>query len=313
MKRLLCSYTTQDEVITCRAYFVTSAHRQTTWDGQSPLDADLQAVVRSATDYARDRLGLVGPVREVRLAHVGQERYYYFSVDIEGPAGADAQEVILDLDGRVIEPEIRCFEDEEEYYRYLDAMQEKPGAKRLQDQLQEAGLGNELDTLSDFPFSDFLDPSSDSSDPTVFIQQSVEGLRTQTAVHAVTWHLGEEANWAADQDAGRIRFTFSDGTVAEGEFQIIGTYNTVDGTFLWGWDHPSVAEPLSKHASLAKEFGEKHGLANYTDRKVECSEDDAWEFAAVAARLANANGAYRGPAGTALVYMTFGAIKLRKP
>lgn len=147
----------------------------------------------------------------------------------------------------------------------------------------------------------------------VFIKQSVEGLRTQTSAHAATWHLGEEADWAADQDIGVIRLTFADGTIAEADLQIVGTYNTVDGTFLWGWDHPSVAEPLQKHASLAKEFGEQHGLSKYTEQKVKCSEDDAWEFTAVAARLGNANGAYRGPSGTALVYMTFGEIKLSKP
>ncbi|HVS40153.1 MAG TPA: hypothetical protein VMS17_31635 [Gemmataceae bacterium] len=150
-------------------------------------------------------------------------------------------------------------------------------------------------------------------DPQLFIEQSVEGLRTQTSTHAATWHLGKETNWAADQDTGRIRFTFADGTIAEADLQIVGTYNTLDGTFLWGWDHPSVAGPLRKHAGLAKEFGEKHGLSKYTERKVNCSEDDAWEFTAVAARLGKANGAYRGPAGTALVYMTFGEIKLSKP
>lgn len=150
-------------------------------------------------------------------------------------------------------------------------------------------------------------------DASVFIKQSVERLRTQTSTHAATWHLGEEANWAADQDTGRIRFTFKDGTIAEADVQIVGTYNTLDGTFLWGWDHPSVAEPLRKHATLAKEFGEKHGLSKYTERKVICSDDQAWEFMAVAARLAKANGAYRGPAGAALVYMTFGEIKLIQP
>ncbi len=136
-------------------------------------------------------------------------------------------------------------------------------------------------------------------DPTVFVRQSVEGLRAQTAAHSATWRLGEETKWAADQDTGRIRFTFADGTIAEAELQIVGTYNTLDGTFLWGWDHPSVAEPLRKHARLAKEFGEKHGLTDYTARMVKCSEDEAWEFTAVAARLGKANGAYRGPAGTA--------------
>ena len=150
-------------------------------------------------------------------------------------------------------------------------------------------------------------------DANLYIQQAIERLRTQTEAHWATWHLGEEENWAADQDSGRIEFAFVDGTVAEAEMQIIGTYNTLDGTFLWAWDHPSVQVPLRMHAKLAREFGEKHGLATYTERIIECTEDEAWELTAVAARLGNANGAYRGPAGTALVYITFGEIKLHKP
>ncbi len=99
--------------------------------------------------------------------------------------------------------------------------------------------------------------------------------------------------------------------LAEADVQIVGTYNTRDGTFMWGWDHPSVVAPLRNHASLAKEFGEEHRLSKYTERIVRCSEDDAWEFTALAARLGQANGAYRGRVGDTLVYMTFGEVKLR--
>jgi hypothetical protein len=70
--------------------------------------------------------------------------------------------------------------------------------------------------------------NQDSSNivPALFIQQAIEGLRTQTAAHASTWHLGEEENWSADQESGRIGFSFSDGIIAEADMQIIGTYNT---------------------------------------------------------------------------------------
>lgn len=134
-----------------------------------------------------------------------------------------------------------------------------------------------------------------------------------TSAHAATWHLEDLENWAVDQDNGRIEFVFSDGTVAEADVQIVGTNNTADGTFLWGWDHPSVAEPLREHAKLTLQFGQEYELSMYTQRSVECTEEDAWEFTAVATRLGNANGVYRGPAGVALVYMTFGEIQLHKP
>jgi len=147
----------------------------------------------------------------------------------------------------------------------------------------------------------------------IYIQQSLNDLAELTAAHSATWHLDRTTTWSADQDAGQLVFHLPNGTVATTTFQIVGTYYTTDGTFLWGWDHPSVVPALRKHAELARAWGEKHGLKDYTTRKVTCSEEKAWEFTAVAVRLGKANGAYRGVDGpTGRVYMTFGRVTLRK-
>ncbi len=144
-----------------------------------------------------------------------------------------------------------------------------------------------------------------------FIDQSRDGLAQQTAAHSATWHLGEEENWSADLDTGTIQFDFADGTQASAAMQVVGTYNQLDGTFLWAWDHPSIPEPLRQHAQLAQQWGEEHDVDVFKSRKVECSEDDAWSFAAVTNRLASANGVYRGTSDTTLVFMTFGDIELK--
>lgn len=146
-----------------------------------------------------------------------------------------------------------------------------------------------------------------------FIQAARDGLSLQTSAHSSNWRLGKEERWAADLDAGEIVFYFADGVKATARIQVVGTYNQTDGTFLWAWDHPSVPEALRKHATLAKQWGEKNNVDNFVHRKVVCTEDEAWSFAAVANRLADANGVYRGPAGSALVFMTFGEVKLEKP
>jgi hypothetical protein len=39
---------------------------------------------------------------------------------------------------------------------------------------------------------------------------------------------------------------------------------------------------------------------------------DAWRMTALANRLCGSNGAYRGPAGKTIVFMTFGEIQLEK-
>lgn len=151
-----------------------------------------------------------------------------------------------------------------------------------------------------------------SQTPEQYIEAAREGLRLQISAHNSSWHLGKEEQWSADLDAGLIVLQFADGVKAIASIQVVGTYNQVDGTFLWGWDHPSVPEPLRKHAAFAKQWGEKNKVKSFISRKVSCSEDDAWSFAAVTNRLANANGVYRGPSGTTLVFMTFGEVKLEK-
>ena len=95
--------------------------------------------------------------------------------------------------------------------------------------------------------------------------------------------------------------------------QIIGTYSTQSGTWLWGWDHPSVEPALQKDAKRVLEFGEQNEVEVLTTRKLECSEDEAWEFTALACHLCGAQGGYRGPAGPALVFMTFGKVTLSQP
>ena len=140
------------------------------------------------------------------------------------------------------------------------------------------------------------------------LDRSMEELRLKTAAHDAAWKLGS-ADWAVDQDTGLITFTVKKVT-ATAPAQIIGTFNTLDDTWLWGWDHPSVDEAMGEQARQLHDFGQKHGIAALTTRKLECDENEAWEFAALACHLCGAQGAYRGPAGTALVFLTFGDVTL---
>lgn len=145
----------------------------------------------------------------------------------------------------------------------------------------------------------------------VLIEKSKNGLAVVTAAHDATWQLGA-ADWSVDQDAGTIVFQSPKGLRAEAPVQIIGTYNTADGTWLWGWDHPSVLPALSANAKRLLEYGKQHGFARLTTRKLECSEDDCWELTALAFHLCEMNGAYRGPSGDVRVFVTFGEVRLSK-
>jgi hypothetical protein len=145
----------------------------------------------------------------------------------------------------------------------------------------------------------------------VLLEQSLEELRLKTAAHVGIWQL-DNADWNVDQDAGLVVFSHQGGIRATCSVQIIGTYNLDDESWLWGWDHPSVVPALQEHAKQVRAYGQVNGIEILTTHKLNCSEGEAWEFAALACKLCHAQGAYRGPAAQAAVFMTFGKPTLSK-
>jgi hypothetical protein len=161
-------------------------------------------------------------------------------------------------------------------------------------------------------FDRWFNKSAKIDEANVIIERSLEGLKLQSEAHQSTWGFGNLDRWEVDLEVGQIRFLSNNGFRAEAAVQVVGTYNTVDSTFLWAWDHPSIPEELSTASQLTREFGEKHVLTDYISRKVDCDEATAWEYAAVTNHLAGMQGVYRGPSGTTHVFFVFGEVTLSK-
>jgi hypothetical protein len=140
---------------------------------------------------------------------------------------------------------------------------------------------------------------------------SMKKLLFQTEIHDKTWGISRAAKSNLDQDTGTITWTFADGQIVEAPVQVIGTYNRTDNSFLWSWANPSVVSALHINALLARSYGEKHGVKDLASPLAHVSEEQAWEFAAIANHLSKSSGAYRAGAGGPIVYVTFGKINLR--
>jgi len=145
----------------------------------------------------------------------------------------------------------------------------------------------------------------------VLLARSMEELRMRTGSHDRLFQIGR-ADWALNQDDGVIVFTSPNGFIASAPAQIVGTYDTVDGTWVWSWDNPSILPDLCKHALLARQYGQKNGLPEYTTRQFKTDENRCWELTACTCKLGCFQGAYRGPAGDTMVFITFGDVKLQK-
>ena len=141
------------------------------------------------------------------------------------------------------------------------------------------------------------------------IEQSFTELQAKTAVHQ-GWGLGTEESWEFDQESGEIRFLFPD-RIASAPAQIVGTYNADSGDWMWAWANTSIDPSLTADAVVVREYGESHDIDWLVAPKWSGSEMEAWEAAALSAKLNESQGVYRGPAGSTYVFIAFGSVNVQ--
>lgn len=155
------------------------------------------------------------------------------------------------------------------------------------------------------------DDDGETPDFKAFVEGSMEGLRLQTEAHQGTWHFGKEEHWDFSQDTGELVFTFSD-MIVRAPAQIIGSFDSRAGSWMWAWGNSSISDSLARDSVRVREYGEQHKIRRLTTPSWSAVEMDGWHMAALANRLCESNGVYRGPAGTTFVFITFGQVQLTK-
>jgi hypothetical protein len=151
-----------------------------------------------------------------------------------------------------------------------------------------------------------------SSDFAKLQKLSNEELKIKTDAHRRAWRMDKSLRWDLNQESGQLVFTLPEGMKAVCPAQIIGTYNTEDHTWLWAWANRSIDEKLQVDALNLRKYGEEHHIDRLTGRKWVGTEEDAWAMTALAVKLCGEQGAYRGPAGTTLVFIAFGEVAVSK-
>jgi hypothetical protein len=121
--------------------------------------------------------------------------------------------------------------------------------------------------------------------------------------------LGSHDRWDVDQTTGVLAFSNGGATEVICDVEILGTYSSITSTWLWGWANESVLKVLTENVLRVKEYGEREGLNDLRERKVECSEAEAWAFAALASKVLGGLGVYRGPTGRGYVMMMIKTIR----
>jgi len=150
-------------------------------------------------------------------------------------------------------------------------------------------------------------PMADEELATLLMQG--EDMIEQLAQAHRAWGLGSADRWDLDQTTGTISWTFPD-KVATAPAQILGSYSPTSQTWLWEWAKESILPGLSRDAGIVRDWAAAHGQDGLAQPKVDADEELAASLVALAVRITEATGFYRGPSGNSFVVITFGPVTL---
>ena len=127
---------------------------------------------------------------------------------------------------------------------------------------------------------------------------AVHQLQDKNARLASEFQLGGWPRYDYDFDAGTLIFSQHGVPKVIAEIQIAGTTSTEAGNWLWAWANAHLPSNLVTDSTLARAFGEEHGISDLTGELVEEDGDLnalGWKLTSIVVRLTNALGAYRPP------------------
>lgn len=159
---------------------------------------------------------------------------------------------------------------------------------------------------------DKADNGGETPEFKTLLDASMQELRMKTERHQAAWRFGKARRWDLDQTKGDLIFTFDDGVVAAAPAQIIGSFDATGSSWLWAWANPSIDDSLKRDSLQIRDYGQKRQIERLTAAEWPCAESDAWAMAALSCKLCDAQGIYRGPAGSAFVFISFGEVNLSK-
>lgn len=141
-----------------------------------------------------------------------------------------------------------------------------------------------------------------------FQSECMSDLKVKIAKTVEGWHLTDFTHFDLDQTTGELVFSDDEAPRVRCSVQIIGTLSQQTNTWLWAWESPWVVDEMQKSARRVRDFGERRQLTDLTNAKYVADEAHAWNMTAIAAKLEDAEGAYRVPNRDVYVFMILTSI-----
>jgi len=125
-----------------------------------------------------------------------------------------------------------------------------------------------------------------------FAGKCIEDLKALQDKFSEDYNIPFYDNWFYNQSTGLLTFSTGDKEINFKYFDA-GSFSEKSNTWKWSWDNEDTLDNVKAKAELIREFGQNNAFTKLTTGLFESNEVEAWEFAAIAAKLANGLGVYR--------------------
>ena len=108
-----------------------------------------------------------------------------------------------------------------------------------------------------------------------------------------------------DQWRGELVFSSAGTPKVVAKIQVIGTFSPKAGSWFWAWANSGLLDSVRRAVLKTRQFGEERGITRLLQPKWPARESDAWEMAAITAKLTGAKGTFKAPSPDGFAFVIF--------
>lgn len=142
-----------------------------------------------------------------------------------------------------------------------------------------------------------------------FLSEATDYLRSRSDQANAQFDVGRLPRYDCDLSRGEIWWNDVDAPKVRARITLVGSISTVSNTWLWSWANSHFADVPLGDIELVRKFGEVESIAKLTEPKWKADEVDGWEMTAIAARLLEAQGAYRPPGKNGFLFLLYDRLE----
>jgi hypothetical protein len=150
--------------------------------------------------------------------------------------------------------------------------------------------------MSDDEFDAYLAAAQDELDRKQQHLKTVYGLGTHQA-------------FAVDYVSGTLDFIANEVPVVRASILPVATHNPEKGSLKWGWANQQLPDTVRADARRVSGLYDITGFDMFRNEALECEESMAWEVAALACKLLDAEGVYRVPHNAVNSYVLIKSLR----